>query len=167
MRYIVVRVKPLHDFLSNDHDRLDVLLAACTRRDGTVDMDQYTEFRRGLLRHIAIEEKVLFPAIRAKQGSSELIEQLHRDHAALAALLVPPPAAAEIEQIRGILREHNPLEEEADGLYEIAEQVAGSELSAMVAAANAMPIVPVAPHVDTAITRDAIKRLLSERLTRS
>jgi hypothetical protein len=157
-----VRVKPLHDLLSQDHDRLDDLVAACVRRDGTIDAERYGEFRGGLLRHIGIEERVLFPAIRARHGDSTLLDQLHRDHAALAALLVPPPTAAEIDQIRAILREHNALEEDAGGLYEIAESVAGDELTAMVAAAEATPAVPQAPHFDTAITRSSIARLVRE-----
>ena len=150
----------LHELLSTDHDRLDLLLAAALRRDGTVDTDHYIEFRRGLLRHIAIEEKILFPAIRAKGGRSELVEQLHRDHSALAALLVPPPAAAEIHQIRSILREHNPLEENVGGLYEIAESAAGEELKTMVAAAEAIPPVTLALHADTPITRSSIEQLV-------
>jgi len=42
---------------------------------------------------------------------TEIEKQLHRDHAALAALLVPPPTAVEIGQIKSILSIHNEIEE--------------------------------------------------------
>ena len=147
----------LTELLSRDHDRLDALLTASLRSDGTIDEASYVEFRRGLLWHIAVEEKVLFPAIRKRRGDSDLLAQLHRDHAALAALLVPPPSAAEINSIRSILIQHNPLEEEVDGLYEIAE-----ELEVDLSAVRAVPPVALAPHVDTPITRRSIEQLIRE-----
>ena len=158
-------MRALHALLADDHDRLDVLLAAVIRRDGTVDRDAYTEFRGGLLRHIAIEEKVLFPALRAKGVAGGLIEQLHRDHAALAALLVPPPDEPRIALIRSILTAHNPLEEEADGLYELAERVAGDDLTSILGAVEAIPPVLLAPHADTEVTRMSIERLVREAMS--
>ena len=152
----------LHAFLAHDHERLDGLLAACVRRDGSVDLQTYTEFRGGLLRHIAIEERILFPTIRSAQRDVALIDQLHRDHAALAALLVPPPRSAEIDQIRRILAEHNPLEERTNGLYEIAESVAGGDLDTMMTKIHAYPAVTLAPHVDTRVTRTSIDQLVRE-----
>lgn len=99
----------LHELLSRDHERLDALLVSCVRADRTIDYPSYDAFRRGLLRHIGIEERILFPQLR------------------LAALLVPPPSAVEIEQIRALLREHNPLEENAGGVYEVVDDLAGED----------------------------------------
>jgi Hemerythrin HHE cation binding domain len=152
----------LHDHLAHDHDRLDALLAAALRADGTIDAASYAEFRRGLLRHIAIEEKVLFPEIGRESAGSALREQLHRDHAALAALLVPPPAADTIEAVRAILREHNPLEEEQGGLYELVERLEGDALEDLMARVRAVPPVAVAPHVDNDFVRTTIEHLLRE-----
>ena len=48
--------------------------------------------RTGLLRHIGMEEKILFPAARRLVHGeivTSVIAQLHLDHAALTALLVP------------------------------------------------------------------------------
>ena len=102
----------LRDVLSADHARLDELLAKTVRPDGTIDEESYVAFRRGLLTHIGIEEKILLPeARRRRPGVSPLEQELHRDHAVLAALLVPPPSQDEIEEIRAILLRHNPLEE--------------------------------------------------------
>jgi hypothetical protein len=148
----------LNELLSRDHDRLDGLLAASVRADGAIDSDRYAAFRAGLLWHIAVEEKVLFRAIRKERGDTRLLEQLHRDHAALAALLVPPPAVAEIETIRTILARHNPLEEDAGGLYELADRLSVDLLPLV----QAVPPVIVAPHADTPTTRRSIEQLVRE-----
>lgn len=152
----------IHDVLAADHDRLDALLAAALRSDGTIDVASYEAFRGGLLRHIGIEETILFREVRRRIGSTPLIEQLHRDHAVLAALLVPPPAAAEIEQIRAILAEHNPLEEASGGLYDFVDELTGEELIERV---RSFPEVRLAPHADSKILRQSIERLMRDRST--
>lgn len=149
----------LHDFLSRDHERLDTLLARCRM---AVDLEAYDAFRRGLLRHIAIEERVLFPLLRGARGTTALEQQLHRDHAALAALLVPPPAPSEILRIATILEVHNDLEERGGGLYEQIEDVAGAELSSIMVRVHAIPAVRVAPHADTPIVRSSIEQLVRQ-----
>jgi len=152
----------LHEFLSRDHARLDELLAECLRRGNAIDANTYAEFRRGLLRHIAMEEKVLFPEIRKREGETVLVRQLHRDHAALAALLVPPPSPVELGRIAEVLRTHNELEEVSGGLYEIVEHLTGDELTALMSRVRAIPPVAVAPHADTPLVRSTIEQLLRE-----
>ena len=149
----------LHDFLTRDHERLDALLTACVR---TGDPVAYDAFRRGLLRHIAIEERVLFPLLKAERGPTALQDQLHRDHAALTSLLVPPPTQVELQQIISILESHNVLEEEQGGLYEIIEQLSGDALAELMARVHAMPEVPVLPNVDKPIVRSSIEQLVRE-----
>jgi hemerythrin superfamily protein len=152
----------LHELLSSDHARLDALLAALLSSDGAVDADSYAELRSGLLRHIGIEERILFPEIRKHGADTELERQLHRDHAALAALLVPPPTRAEIERIRDLLLQHNPLEEESGGLYERFEELAGDALDELMNRVRAYPPVPLAAHSDTPLLRRSIEQLLRE-----
>ncbi len=53
----------LYRYLSDDHDRLDALLERAVAKPGVIDMEPYSEFRKGLLRHISIEEKIVLPAI--------------------------------------------------------------------------------------------------------
>ncbi len=148
----------LHDFLARDHGRLDELLEASLRGAP----ETYDLFRRGLLRHIAIEERVLFPLLRSRRGLTPLEQQLHRDHAALAALLVPPPTAAELQEIASILQVHNELEESAGGLYAIVEELAGSELAALMTEVHAVPPVRVVPNTDSSVVRSSIERLVRE-----
>jgi hypothetical protein len=145
--------RELHEFLSRDHQRLDALL----NRALAGDVAAYDEFRSGLLWHIGVEEKILFPRVRRARGDSELLRQLHRDHAALGALLMPPPTRTGIEQIRSILIEHNPLEEDPGGLYDMPE------LDDCLEEVRAFPPVRVAPHADTVVTRWSIQQLLRSR----
>jgi hypothetical protein len=152
----------LYDYMERDHDRLDRLLASSVRSDGSVDGEIYEEFRRGLLRHIAIEEKVIFPEVRRLRGESEIERQLHRDHAVLAALLVPPPTGEEIGAIRRLLSPHNDLEEREGGLYDVIEALAGEELAALMERVAAVPQVPTAPHADTPVVRRSIEQLMRE-----
>lgn len=153
----------LHEFLSFDHARLDALLSRCAGPGRSIDGAAYDEFRRGLLRHIAIEEKVLFPELRKRKGDTELERRLHKDHAALAALLVPPPSPLEIGQIIDILAVHNELEETSGGLYEIIESLAAEDLDALMLRVHDIPQVRVAPNVDTPLVRSSIAQLLRER----
>jgi hypothetical protein len=149
----------IRTLLSYDHERLDALLEASVR-DGVVDETPFSEFRSGLLRHIGIEERLLFPEMRKHRGAQDLEVRLHRDHAALAALLVPPPTAEGIAQVRAILVEHNPLEELPGGLYDIVDATAADELITRV---REFPQIPVMPYSDTPILRRSIEQLLRER----
>lgn len=151
----------IRDFLSRDHDRLDALLQRCIAAGDPVPLEPYEELRSGLLRHIAIEEKVLFPFLRSHRGATELEARLHRDHAALAALLVPSPKKEWLAKMAQILEEHNPLEEEAEGLYEIIESL--EESADLRARVEAVPQVRVAPHSDAAVVFRSIEQLLRER----
>jgi hypothetical protein len=124
----------IHEFLATDHARLDELLAHAITAD-SIDRTAYEYFRAGLLRHIAIEEKVLFADARSRRGGEPLpvAEHLHADHAALASLLVPPPTHALLRTVRTVLDEHNPLEEGEHGFYEACERLAGRDVHAVLA----------------------------------
>ena len=159
MRRIGVMANALHEFLSRDHERLDALLHACLRE---LDAEAYDEFRRGLLRHISMEERVLFPELKKRRGASELEVQLHRDHAVLAALLVVPPSEVELRQIASILEVHNDLEESDGGLYELVESAVGDELDSLMERVHAIPQVRVMPNAESAIARTSIAQLLRE-----
>jgi hypothetical protein len=153
----------LHTLLSHDHERLEALLTAALRPDGTIDQEAYAAFRRGLLRHIGIEERILFAELRTRSAMSDVERQLHRDHAVLAALLVPPPAAAEIELVRDILRQHDPLEEDPGGLYERVAELVGPEFQeSLMARIRDFPEIPTAPYSDSPILRQTIEQLLRE-----
>lgn len=142
---------PIVRFLSEDHDRLEALLErACPAAGGGVDGEAFAAFREGLLRHIAWEEKILLPALRAALGVEELphARRIRVDHGALAALLVPMPVAAIGGELRKILGPHNALEEGEGGLYARADALLAGEAEALVARMRAYPPVRVAAHRD-------------------
>jgi hypothetical protein len=155
---------PLYEFLQQDHARLDELLRRCDATPA-IDSASYESFRRGLLRHIAMEEKVLLPEARRQRGGEPLpvAKQLRADHAALAALLVPTPTHEILAKVRDVLAEHDPLEENPGGLYEVCEELAGADVGALVARVKAMPEVPVARHFDGPRAHTSIENLLRAR----
>ena len=137
------------EYLAADHERLDALLGAVLS-SGQVDPAVYEEFRAGLLRHIGIEEKILFPAVRSAHGDKVLpaVAQLHREHGALALLLVPTPTAGIVEAIHSILERHNEREEGPGGVYALCDRQPAAEVEALLEEMRAYPPVKLAPHFD-------------------
>ena len=156
------KARPVTDFLMEDHRRLEQLLQSAAAHADQVDPEAYSQFRAGLLRHIGMEEKILMPAAQRLRGGEPLLiaSRLRLDHGALATLLIPTPTAAVIATIRGILEEHNILEEGPGGLYEICDRLAGSEAAQLLAKLQAAPEVTVLPHSDTPTVMNTIQRAL-------
>ncbi len=138
----------LYYYLASDHHRLDGLLDRATSAPGAIDRIPCDAFRAGLLRHIAMEERILFPAIAQLQGETQapLVKQLRLDHGALSALLVPPPDTAVLSTLRHILSVHNRREEEGAGIYRLLERLAGAKAGSLLEQLKATPPVPLAPH---------------------
>src|SRR5687768_13979967 len=131
----------LYRYMSEDHDRLDALLESAAAKPGVIDMEPYSEFRKGLLRHISMEEKIVLPAIARWQGGKKaaIAERLRLDHGAIVSLLVPPPTSSIILTLRSIFAVHNPLEEQEGGLYQLFEALAGPETETMLGELRAAP----------------------------
>jgi hypothetical protein len=149
-------------YLAADHERLAALLARATARPDAIDPDAYAAFRRGLLRHIGLEEKILLPMARDRRGGVPLptAARLRLDHGALAALLVPTPTPAIVAAIRRILEAHNAIEEGPGGVYETCADLVGAADGALAATLGAAPDVPVSPHVDGELVAAATRRAL-------
>lgn len=143
-------MRRITDYLLADHERLSALLTAATA-GAAFDSDSFARFRAGLLRHIGIEEKVLFPAARRARGGEPLsrAHELRIEHAALTSLLVPTPDAALCAEITFILRPHDAVEEAADGVYAECEGLlSDAESAALLATARDFPVVPTSRHFD-------------------
>lgn len=140
----------LTDFLTQDHERLDALMARAVRDPSTLDYEAYASFREGLLRHIGIEEKILMLDAKERRGGErlELFRQIRLEHSAIALLLIPTPTHEILGEIRKILEQHNPREEGPEGLYAICENLAGEEAALLLERAKQAPKVPVAKHYD-------------------
>ncbi len=142
---------PLHRFLSADHRRLDSLLKRSLAAPGEVDLGPFGAFRAGLLRHIGMEEKVLFVAARAARGGEPLplAARLRVDHGAIAALLVPTPTPAIVAEIVSVLVPHNTREEEPGGAYDTCDEALGSvDASRLVTELRDFPEPPLKPYND-------------------
>jgi hypothetical protein len=150
---------PIETFLTADHVRLDELLAKAEQLDGTIDGEIYAEFRQGLLRHIAMEEKTLLPYARTKHGGEPvpIAAALRKDHGEIAALLVPSPTPALCARLRAVLARHNPLEEGAEGLYAACDKLAGTDAAKVVERLRAQPQVPMAAHYDGPIVSKRVR----------
>lgn len=153
------QARPITDFLVEDHRRLEALLQQAVAH---ADQGAYAQFRAGLLRHIGMEEKILIPAAHRLRDGKPLgiASKLRLDHGALGTLLIPAPTAAVIAGIRGILKEHNILEEGPGGLYETCDELAGSEGAQLLAKLKAAPEVAVLPHSDTPTVMSTVRRAM-------
>lgn len=145
---------PIELHLTADHARLGRLLDEAAR-GAAVDGEVYARFRHDLLRHIAMEEKVLLPFARERRGGDPLpsAAALRRDHGAIAKLLVRSPTPTLVADLRAILARHDALEEGPGGLYAACDALAGEEAPSVVARLEAQPAVPLAPYYDGPLHR--------------
>ena len=149
-----VEVGPIESFMTEDHVELDRLLRAAQGPDGAIDDDAYKRFRGGLLRHIAMEEKVLLPFARTRRGAPlDVAAQLRDDHSEIAKLLVRSPTPAIIAALQAILGQHNEIEEGPRGLYATCDALAGEEAALLVERLRAQPEVPQAKYYDGPLHR--------------
>jgi hypothetical protein len=146
-------------YLEEDHRRIEHILQGATGSSYGIVAKLYEEFRGALLRHIGMEEKILFPAIRKANGGGSLprIDQLHLDHGALAALLVPTPTAAIVNALQTILRRHNVIEEGSDGIYRQFEELPGIDTDSVLKKLQATRAVAMNPHVDNATAIESMR----------
>ncbi len=117
------------EYLAWDHDRLDALLAqtrdAVARGAADEARRHFGEFRTGLLRHIRMEEEILFPAFEQVTGMSGggptmVMRMEHREIQgileSMRTYLETPPLAHEQFQalesaLTAVLGDHNAKEE--------------------------------------------------------
>ncbi len=140
----------LHAFFTQDHRRLEAIMAAAFADPDAIDHKLYDQFRAGLLRHIGMEEKILFVAAQAANGGEPLPIQgkLRLDHGALTSLMVIPPSTALKKVIMHVLDLHDELEEEPGGMYDACENLTAhqtQELLDRLAQVLATPVHPPNP----------------------
>jgi hypothetical protein len=154
---------PIYRFLAEDHVRLEGLLQRAVVLSGEIDSQAYAEFRAGLLKHIAMEEKILLPAAQQARGGGALpaAAKLRLDHGALATLLVPTPTPVIVAAIRAVLAAHNPIEEAPGGVYDECDELLRDRVDEILGKLRSAPEVAVAPHVDGPNVTGAINRALA------
>ena len=141
---------PITRHLAEDHARLDALLTRSVLPSGGMDMEAFDGFRAGLLRHIAIEEKVVFPALREARGGAPHPDwmRLRIDHGAITSLLVPTPTAELVSEIRSILEPHNAVEEGPAAIYHCCDELPPEQVAGVLERMRAYPQVRVAAYRD-------------------
>ena len=154
----------LYQYLANDHDRIDSLFKLAVSKGPEVDTKAYEEFRKGLLRHISIEEKIAFPAVSHLQGGviHPVIARLRLDHGAIVTLLVPTPCPSVVATLSAILSVHNALEEQANGVYEMLDKLADAEARSLLERFQSAPEVPVLPTKPLAQVIQSVERAVAQ-----
>jgi hypothetical protein len=144
------RPGPIHSFLAGDHERLGALLARAASDPRSFDAASFAEFRSGILRHIAMEERILSPAARRANGGRPLpmTRRLRVEHGAIAILLVPTPGRAIVEELRSIFSGHHAAEEDPSGHFDLCDRLLAGDAEAVVERMRRFPAVRVAPHYD-------------------
>lgn len=150
----------LRDFMAAEHARLDALLECAAVCGGADRTAAYQDFRKGLLRHIGIEEKILFPAAQQNGEPLSLAARLKLDHGALAALVMLPPSLATFRAIRSVLDAHNPLEDAPGGVYDQCERIAHERVDELLERCVKSAEVPVSPWAENPKVLAAAKRVL-------
>jgi len=152
----------IRQFLTDDHRRLDALLDRTGECRTADELAAYDQFRRGILNHIGIEEKILLTAAARLHGSPlEQAARLRLDHGAIVSLLMPIPTPSIVRAIRTVLAAHNPVEEGPDGVYAICEKLAGLEHEELMAKILAAPEVPTNANATSPRILDAARHALS------
>lgn len=142
--------RALRTWLSDDHTEIDGLLRHALRDDG-FDPAPFARFRERLLRHIGIEERILFPAAREHEPThdAERLAALRVDHAALTTLLVPTPDRALALEIASLLGGHNEVEESEDGVYDAClAAITPADATRVLHAARGRAPVPTTGYFD-------------------
>lgn len=154
--------KTLHQFFAEDHHRIDKLLHKATEQPNEVDMNYYLQFRTQLLRHIKMEEKILFPAAKKVNLAimQELLPQYRLEHGALTALMVPLPTPSLTKVIRYILKIHNMREEGIEGLYDVCETLTQGKTQELLNQLIDTDEVPLHPPNPAPIALEAARRTL-------
>jgi hypothetical protein len=154
---------PIERFMAADHAHLDAMLAAAAQPDGAIDSSVFERFRAGLLRHIAMEEKILLPDAKRRRGGEPLpvFERLHADHGLWATLLVPTPTAEIVAAIGRLLASHNPLEEGQAGAYSSCDELCTTDADALIARLREAREPPLAPHFDGPLAQKKVAETLA------
>lgn len=150
---------PISNALVADHRRIEQLLDDA--RGGS--RASYDDLRGALLRHIGIEEKILLPALRARGVELPSALQLRLDHSAIVAMLVPPPSTELLDRVKALLSLHDPIEEGAGGIYELADERL-DDIAEVLARIERAPIPPLAPNNDGPRAHAAIATLLARAM---
>ncbi len=105
--------------LRAERQTLLAVLHRCVTAAGEVDLIAFDEFRHRLVWLIAVEQRILVPALVARLGPLKFQKGMQRDHADLIALCVATPNVEWVGNLAELLGNHLELEECGGGLLEL------------------------------------------------
>lgn len=154
--------KSLYQFFTRDHRRIDQLLGEATANLDKINTELYRQFRIGLLTHIKMEEKVLFPAAKMANDGMPLpdFERFRLEHGALTTLMAVPPDSKSIKVLRYVLDKHDEAEEVPGGMYELCENLTHDQTEEILEKLKEVTPVPVHPPNPLPAVLQAAKRIL-------
>jgi hypothetical protein len=152
----------IYQFFTKDHRRIELLLEKATEDVNNIDMDYYHSFRTGLLKHIKMEEKILFPAAQKANGGTPLTlaAKLRLDHGAITSLMVVPPDPGVIKVLRHVVEKHDILEEQPGGMYDMCESLTAGDTQNILDQLSKVTEVPVQQYNKADYALGAAKRAL-------
>lgn len=154
--------KPIYNFFTNDHRRVERILSDAIEDINNIDADLYEAFRVGLMTHIKMEEKVLFLAAQEANDGQPLpiAAQLRLEHGAITTLLSVPPFPELIKVLVYVLHKHDLREEEPDGMYDACEALTASQTEELLQKVRAVTDVPTRPLNPLPMVFETAKRTL-------
>lgn len=155
--------RPLYNFFTKDHGRVDDLLQQAIRSLPKIDMKIYDQFRIALLTHIKLEENLLFPIAKKANGGRPLphFKRFRLEHGALTTLIAVHPTPELIKVISYVLQKHDEAEEEPGGMYDVCEALTKEKTNEVLQTAKRIKPVPVHPPKKEVYVLEAAKRVLS------
>jgi hemerythrin-like domain-containing protein len=133
-------MKPISEFLTDDHQRCDDLFIAAETAVATSSWDEarslFDQFRDATQNHFAMEEDVLFPAFETRTGSSQgPTAVMRKEHQQIRGLLSrmaeamdksdKPAYLGYSETLNIMMQQHNLKEESV--LYPMADRILGAQ----------------------------------------
>jgi hypothetical protein len=149
----------IYQRMQADHARIRELLEGVCSPDG-IDFGAYQRFRGGLLRHIAIEDNILAPAVKKLREGVDLpaLRQSKLENAALASMLVPTPTNEIVARLQKLLVKSDKFAKGPEGLYAELERIEGADLEALCRRMDSAPAASLAAYRDGPKTFEAIEK---------
>lgn len=146
------------DFMGGDHRACDDLFAAAELAASQKNWDSarslFERFQAAMTHHLAMEEKVLFPAFEARTGMSggptQVMRMEHEQMRGLIQEMAGAVAGADHDRYLGLsetlnmlIQQHNLKEENV--LYPMSDQALGGERDDLLRSMQAVSTEPEAP----------------------
>ena len=130
--------------------RLDALYRVAVAPGRPLELGAFDGFRRALVQQLAVEERVLMPALAAKldPGFEPMRRELKSRHRGILALLVPTPCDDWAADLRELLDHHVAHAFAPGGLYPLLDEHLAADAELVRSQVNGLPRVKLAPFQD-------------------